>query len=101
MGAGPSTTPDEFARCREGDYYRYGAEVSAGAEKETYKTKAGDAYTAASTAATDETSSEPALAPTNPILLGLGLNQSVFYYEVTTFDIIYLMSSDTHLLLIS
>ena len=74
---------------REGDYYRYGAETSDGDQKEQYKNKADQAYTAAQTAATqtsgnasDETNNEDPLKPTNPILLGLGLNQSVFNYEI-------------------
>jgi len=78
-----------FFHKMEGDYYRYGAETSDGDQKEQYKNKADQAYTAAQTAATqtsgnasDETNNEDPLKPTNPILLGLGLNQSVFNYEI-------------------
>merc|ERR1712159_455763 len=59
----------------QGDYNRYGAEISSGAKREEFKEKALKAYTAA-----NETAS--GLKATNPIRLGLTLNFSVFYYEI-------------------
>jgi len=72
-----------FFHKMEGDYYRYGAETSIGAKRETYKNQANNAYQKAQTAAQGSVDAgQPALPPTNPILLGLGLNQSVFFYEI-------------------
>ena len=56
-----------------GDYYRYIAENAKGAKLEEVKGKALAAY--------DE-ANQIALAPCNPIKLGLALNSSVFHYEV-------------------
>jgi hypothetical protein len=85
--AGPSAArkPENlvFFFKMEGDYYRYGAETSYGDTKEQYKNKANAAYEKAQAAARGSDSEEYApLPPTNPILLGLGLNQSVFFYEI-------------------
>jgi len=66
-----------FFHKMEGDYYRYGAEKSEGAQREEYKNKSKAAYVKAR-----ECGENNNLAPTNPIFLGLGLNQSVFYYEI-------------------
>lgn len=66
-----------FFHKMEGDYYRYGAEKSEGAQREEYKNKSKAAYVKAR-----ECGESNNLAPTNPIFLGLGLNQSVFYYEI-------------------
>lgn len=59
----------------EGDYYRYLAEFSSGAEQAQFAQSAYDAYSRASEVANQ-------LPPTHPIRLGLALNFSVFYYEV-------------------
>merc|ERR1711907_592642 len=59
----------------QGDYNRYGAEITSGAKREEFKEKALKAYTAANDIAND-------LQATNPIRLGLTLNFSVFYYEI-------------------
>ena len=56
-----------------GDYYRYIAENAKGGKLEEVKQKALAAY--------DE-ANQIALAPCNPIKLGLALNSSVFHYEV-------------------
>jgi 14-3-3 protein epsilon len=66
-----------FFRKMEGDYNRYGAEITeeGSAEKEKYKQASKAAYEAA-----QETAQE--LPSTNPIRLGLALNFSVFHYEV-------------------
>ena len=56
-----------------GDYYRYIAENAKGQKLEEVKQKALAAY--------DE-ANQIALAPCNPIKLGLALNSSVFHYEV-------------------
>jgi len=89
-----------FFHKMEGDYNRYGAEVTAGDDKMKYKTKAQQAYQCATelcerqvpagtgkakekgeaVAPTNETEDE--LPPTNPIRLGLALNYSVFMYEI-------------------
>jgi len=68
-----------FFHKMEGDYYRYGAETSTGEKREQYKNRANEAYEKAQVAARSQ---EEPLPPTNPILLGLGLNQSVFFYEI-------------------
>jgi 14-3-3 protein epsilon len=65
-----------FFRKMEGDYNRYGAEITSGDTRQAYKDKALAAYKTA-----EKTASE-ALPPTNPIRLGLTLNFSVFYYEI-------------------
>merc|ERR1711871_221278 len=68
-----------FFKKMEGDYYRYGAEtadpVTDGERHTKYKNKAKEAYEAAQKHGAE-------LEPTNPIFLGLGLNQSVYYYEI-------------------
>ena len=56
-----------------GDYYRYIAENTKGAQLEAVKASALKAY--------DEANGIT-LAPCNPIKLGLALNFSVFHYEV-------------------
>jgi len=71
----------------QGDYNRYGAEISEGAKKTAYKEKAQQAYDSATEAGKlkDPTATKPEeeyLRKTNPILLGLALNHSVFYFEI-------------------
>jgi len=63
---------------REGDYYRYGAEISEGDQRVEFTNKAQTAYKAAE----DVCLAENGLKKTNPIWLGLALNFSVFYYEI-------------------
>merc|ERR1711967_84230 len=64
-----------FFKKMEGDYNRYGAEITDGDQKESYKKQALAAY---------QTAQEKAeqLPSTNPIRLGLALNFSVFHYEI-------------------
>ena len=57
----------------KGDYYRYIAENAKGAQLESVKQKALQAY---------EEANQITLPPCNPIKLGLALNFSVFHYEV-------------------
>jgi len=59
----------------KGDYYRYLVEVTIGESRDNLAKKAKDAYTEATTAATE-------LPSTHPIKLGLALNYSVFHYEI-------------------
>jgi len=65
-----------FFRKMEGDYYRYGAEISEGETRTKYREKAREAYSRA------QELGEKELPSTDPILLGLALNFSVFYYEI-------------------
>ena len=67
-----------FFNKMKGDYYRYLAEVSEGAQLEEVKEKALTAYKAASVAVEDLATSQPS----HPVRLGLALNFSVFYYEI-------------------
>jgi hypothetical protein len=66
-----------FFKKMEGDYNRYGAEISDNNPemKESYKKAAQAAYVKAQETAKD-------LPSTNPIRLGLALNFSVFHYEI-------------------
>merc|ERR1719313_2249742 len=66
-----------FFKKMEGDYNRYGAEITEGCpdKRETFKARALAAYTAAQ----EESKGLPS---TNPIRLGLALNFSVFHYEI-------------------
>jgi 14-3-3 protein epsilon len=64
-----------FFHKMEGDYNRYGAEITEGAEREVYKSKAEAAYEKAQKMGSH-------LKETNPIRLGLALNYSVFFYEI-------------------
>merc|ERR1712028_114999 len=66
-----------FFKKMEGDYNRYGAEITKGADRDKYREAAKLAYTAA------KTESEEKLPTTNPIRLGLALNFSVFFYEIS------------------
>jgi len=59
----------------KGDYYRYIAEFEKDDKKEAAQKKAFDSYQLSINDSKD-------LVPTNPILLGLALNYSVFYYEI-------------------
>jgi len=59
----------------KGDYYRYIAEFEKEDKKEAAQKKAFDSYQLSINDSKD-------LVPTNPILLGLALNYSVFYYEI-------------------
>jgi len=70
-----------FFHKMEGDYYRYGAEKSekGGAQCKEYTLKSKQAYEKARECGEN---SNPPIGPTNPIFLGLGLNQSVFHYEI-------------------
>lgn len=71
----------------EGDYARYGAEIYSNgedeppkeyaAQHEKYKNQAKAAYEKA-----DKVGKDGGLSTTNPIRLGLALNQSVFFYEI-------------------
>jgi 14-3-3 protein epsilon len=61
----------------KGDYYRYLAEFSVESGRQESAGKADEAYQAASEIALGE------LPPTHPIRLGLALNYSVFYYEIS------------------
>jgi len=61
----------------KGDYYRYIAEFERDEKRQSSQTKAFDSYQLALTEGKD-------LPPTDPILLGLALNFSVFYYEIMT-----------------
>jgi len=78
-GANKSDKSDDevlvFFKKMEGDYNRYGAEITEGEKKETFKQAAKVAYEAA-----QETAQK--LPSTNPIRLGLALNFSVFFYEI-------------------
>jgi len=65
-----------FFKKMEGDYNRYGAEITEGSEKkQAFKEAAFTAYQSAQLQAKD-------LPSTNPIRLGLALNFSVFHYEI-------------------
>jgi len=64
-----------FFKKMEGDYNRYGAEITSGEAREKYKNAALKAYDEAQKKA-------DSLPSTNPIRLGLALNFSVFYYEI-------------------
>jgi len=76
---GPEAATDPevlvFFHKMEGDYNRYGAEISSGDTKAAYGEKAEKAYQQALELAGP-------LETTNPIRLGLVLNFSVFYYEI-------------------
>jgi len=64
-----------FFKKMEGDYNRYGAEITTDQKRTDYKNSALAAYTEAQKLAEK-------LDSTNPIRLGLALNFSVFYYEI-------------------
>merc|ERR1711988_302041 len=64
-----------FFHKMQGDYNRYGAEITKDAARESYKNDAKKSYEQAQKLA-------EALAETNPIRLGLALNFSVFHYEI-------------------
>mmetsp|Transcript_52935 Transcript_52935/g.133146 ORF Transcript_52935/g.133146 Transcript_52935/m.133146 type:complete len:258 (+) Transcript_52935:162-935(+) len=75
----PSASTDEskvFFHKMKGDYYRYLSEFKTADALKDASDKAHAAYKAASELANEK------LAPTNPIRLGLGLNFSVFNYEI-------------------
>ncbi|XP_077577175.1 14-3-3 protein beta/alpha-A-like [Stigmatopora nigra] len=60
----------------KGDYHRYRAEVATGDDKQEIIKASEEAYKQAMETSIQE------MKPTNPILLGLALNFSVFYYEI-------------------
>ncbi|XP_077455750.1 14-3-3-like protein [Stigmatopora argus] len=60
----------------KGDYHRYQAEVATGDDKQEIIKASEEAYKQAMETSITE------MKPTNPILLGLALNFSVFYYEI-------------------
>jgi 14-3-3 protein beta/theta/zeta len=62
----------------QGDYYRYLAEVSGEEDRQANVGFSQEAYTSAFDISKAE------MAPTHPIRLGLALNFSVFYYEITS-----------------
>lgn len=61
----------------KGDYYRYVCEFEKGDKQKEMKVKAREAYQNAMDIGQKEN-----LESTNPIMLGLALNFSVFYYEI-------------------
>merc|ERR1712195_427207 len=65
-----------FFKKMEGDYNRYGAEITKDETRATFREKAKAAYSKA------EEDAVAGLQSTNPIRLGLALNFSVFYYEI-------------------
>merc|ERR1712216_873783 len=90
-----------FFHKMEGDYNRYGAEITSGDEKQAFAAKAKDAYQKATDLCVEKVfdgtnyakgknqplptsgdKNEDQLPPTNPIRLGLALNYSVFMYEI-------------------
>lgn len=79
---GEETDGKIFFKKMAGDYHRYMAELECrkdpGDRDDTHAQNARGAYDDAYTLA----STDDALAPTNPIRLGLALNFSVFYYEI-------------------
>ncbi|KAF7043018.1 hypothetical protein CFC21_052482 [Triticum aestivum] len=68
-----------FFHKMKGDYYRYLAEFSIGAEKKSAADQSLMAYQHAMVIASTE------LSPAHPIRLGLALNFSVFFYEIMNF----------------
>jgi 14-3-3 protein beta/theta/zeta len=62
----------------QGDYFRYLAEVSGDGDRQENVDNSAKAYTSAFDISKAE------MAPTHPIRLGLALNFSVFYYEITS-----------------
>jgi hypothetical protein len=62
----------------QGDYYRYLADVSGEEDRQANVGFSQEAYTSAFDISKAE------MAPTHPIRLGLALNFSVFYYEITS-----------------
>jgi len=77
LQAAPNLEAKVFFQKMKGDYYRYMAEVSTGADRAELTTKCWDAYLAAK-------ESSKSLASTHPTRLGLALNYSVFLYEVAS-----------------
>lgn len=65
-----------------GDYYRYLAEFLAGESKKEVAERAKKSYEKAMKEAKEGINGSAPLEPTSPILLGLALNYSVFYYEI-------------------
>jgi len=75
----PNSTSNEskvFYLKMKGDYYRYLSEVGKGSERTVTVGKSEDAYQEAMQIASSS------MSATDPILLGLALNFSVFYYEI-------------------
>ena len=74
MAADPES--NVFFLKMKGDYYRYMAEYTTNETLDDVSVKASQAYLAATEIA------ESNLSPHNTVRLGLGLNYSVFLYEV-------------------
>jgi 14-3-3 protein beta/theta/zeta len=74
-----ATNPESkvFYLKMKGDYYRYLAEVAAPDSREAIVASSRDSYQAAFDISKAE------MPPTHPIRLGLALNFSVFYYEIS------------------
>jgi 14-3-3 protein beta/theta/zeta len=74
-----ANTPESkvFYLKMKGDYFRYLAEVADAASREEDVAQSQDAYKGAFEISKSE------MAPTHPIRLGLALNFSVFYYEIS------------------
>jgi 14-3-3 protein epsilon len=76
----PTATTGEskvFLLKMKGDYHRYTAEFSSGDTRKAATDAAQEAYKTATEIATTD------LPPTHPIRLGLALNYSVFFYEIS------------------
>merc|ERR1711998_469855 len=76
-----------FFHKMEGDYNRYGADITVDDEKKAFSAKAKECYSTAFDlcvvkAKDDSGEDVDQLLSTNPIRLGLALNYSVFTYEI-------------------
>ena len=84
-GPGAATDAENkvFFHKLEGDYYRYGAEIYCDDTDEDQRQKRAEYCEKAKKAYDTAQKAAEGLPATNPIKLGLTLNQSVFYYEVS------------------